>query len=382
MKMKRIIEILILCLVLIVILAGCGETPASTPTPSLAPSTSPAPTSIPAPSAVRVVTDVLGRQIEIPAQVERIVGLNGASRFAVYAGAADKIVGLSELEIQGDPAMPFAYAKHDVFSKCVAVSSGGSGDTFYTEELVVLDPDVIIILTSEAAKADELQMQLETPVLAVNAKSFLDKQFQDSLLLIGDVAGTEGHAITVCSAIQGWVDDLNARTADIPDAEKPTVYNGAMGFRGPHGFEGTSANYPPFIAVNARNVADETGEKGAFLVDLEQVTLWDPDIIFLNPSSMYLVNEDYATNAAFYDNLRAVQAGRVYSQVSFNYFYTNMELAIVDAYYAGMIIYPERFSDLEFNAKAEEIFSTMLGMEYLSVLDAAGIGFGQLTIGE
>ena len=136
------------------------------------------------------------------------------------------------------------------------------------------------------------------------------------------------------------------------------------------------------MAINAKNVADETGEKGAFLVDLEQVTVWDPDIIFLNPSNMYLVNEDYAKNAAFYDNLRAVKEGKLYSQVNFNYFSTNMELAIADAYYAGTIIYPEQFKDVDFNAKAEEIFNTMIGMDYLKVLDDNGIGFGQMTIGE
>ena len=97
---------------------------------------------------------------------------------------------------------------------------------------------------------------------------------------------------------------------------------------------------------------------------------------------MYLVNEDYATNKAFYDNLRAVQEGKLYSQVNFNYFSTNMELAIADAYYAGTIIYPEQFADVDFNAKAEEIFNTMIGMDYLKVLDDNGIGFGQMTIGE
>ena len=278
--------------------------------------------------------------------------------------------------------MPFSYAKHDHFANCTAVSSGGSGDTYFTEELVVLAPDIIILLGSEAAKADELQAQVEIPVVAIYARDFMDKQFQNSLMLIGDIAGTAEQAEKVCKAIQGWVDDLDARTKDIPDADKPTVYNGGMGFRGPHGFEGTSAKYPPFLAIHANNVADETGEKGAFLVDLEQVTVWDPDIIFLNPSSMNLVDQDYKTNAAFYDNLRAVKEGKVYSQVSYNNFTTNMEIAIADAYYAGTIIYPEQFKDVDFNAKAEEIFNTMLGMDYLPVLDEAGIGFGPITIGE
>jgi len=376
--MKKVLALLIAA-VLILSLAGCGSNTANTNSAANTQNNSTNEVSVP---QTRTITDVLGRKVEIPANVEKIVTLSSAGRFVVYAGAADKIVGLSELEMKGDPGMPFAYANHSIFEKCTAVSSGGSGDTFYDEQLAVLDADVIIILTSEAAKADEIQKQYEKPVVAVYANGFLDKQFLDSLKIIGDVAGTAEHADKVCKAIQGWIDDLSARTKDIPEDKKPAVYNGGMGFRGPHGFEGTSAKYPPFMAVNIKNVADETGEKGAFLVDLEKVTVWDPDIIFLNPSNMYLVNEDYAKNAAFYDNLRAVKEGKLYSQVSFNYFSTNMELAIADAYYAGIIVYPEQFTGVDFNQKAEEIFKTMVGMEYLKVLDDAGIGFGPIKIGQ
>ena len=59
-----------------------------------------------------------------------------------------------------------------------------------------------------------------------------------------------------------------------------------------------------------------------------------------------------------------------------------MEIAIADAYYVGTVIYPDAFADVDFNAKAEEIFNVMLGQNYLSVLDESGNGFGTLTIGE
>lgn len=94
------------------------------------------------------------------------------------------------------------------------------------------------------------------------------------------------------------------------------------------------------------------------------------------------VNEDYAVNPDFYHNLTAVQEGKLYTMVSFNYFSTNMELAIVDAYFAGSVLYPEQFADIRFEEKAEEIFNTMLGCDYLNVLDQNGQGFGTITIGE
>ena len=96
---------------------------------------------------------------------------------------------------------------------------------------------------------------------------------------------------------------------------------------------------------------------------------------------MYLVNEDYAVNATFYDNLRAVKEGKIYTMVSYNYYWSNQELAIIDAYYVGTVIYPEQFADVDFAAKADEIFNVMLGCSYLSVLEENGSGFGTLMIG-
>lgn len=376
---------LLLALTLLLALAACGAAPA-TPAPAVteAPAEPPAPAAAEAPTEKAgpyTVTDILGREVAIPASVETVAALGSAGRFIVYAGAADKIAGLSDLEKSADPGMPFAYANKALFAECASVSSGGGKDTYYTEEIVMLDPDLIVLLTSDPAAADELAAQLQKSVLAVYARDFLDPNFTASLRLLGSVLGTEEHAETVAAAVEGWVADLDARTADIPEEDKPTVYTGGVGFRGPHGFEGTYGAYPPFVAIHANNVVDQTGEAGAMLIDLEKVTVWDPEIIFLNPSNMYIVNEDYGTNAAFYDSLSAVKNGRVYSQVTFNYFNTNMEIAIADAYYAGCILFPEQFADVDFNARAEEIFRAMVGMEYLSVLDENGIGFGEITIG-
>lgn len=388
--MKKHIAILLAVALVLSLFAACSKppaAPATEPTPEATPAADPVPeesTDAPEtePAGPRTVTDMTGREVEIPAVVERVAALGSAARIMTYAGAQQYVVGLSELEKNADASMPFAYANRDHFASCASVSSGGSGDEYFTEELVVLDPDLIIVFGADQAKGDELQAQLEIPVIVIAANDFLDPNFLAAIRLVGEVMGTRDHAEAVCQAVQGWIEDLNDRTKDIPEEEKPTVYTGAVGFRGPHGFEGTYGMYPPFVAINAHNVVDETEAGGAMLIDLEKVTVWDPDIIFLNPNSMYLVNEDYSTNPSFYENLTAVQEGKLYAQVSFNYFWCNMELAIADAYYAGTIIFPEQFADVDFNEKAEEIFNTMIGTDYLANLDTAGVGFGQLTIGE
>ena len=332
-------------------------------------------------ATTRVITDVFGREVEIPLEVYTCAALGSAARLIVYAGGVDSIVGATEMELRGDPGMPYAYANREHFAACGAVASGGSGNADYAEALVELNPDVVFYQDSDTVAMEDLAKKTGLPVIGVYGDAFNSHYLVDSITLIGDILGTSEHADAVAEAITGWVTELNDRTKDIPDEDKPTVYPGAVSWSGGHGFTGTYVGYAPLEAINAINLADQLDASDGVEVSMEQILEWDPDIIFLNPGNMNLVNEDYAANGAAIDSLRAVQDGRVYAQVNFNYYWCNMELAIVDSFYAGSIIYPDAFSDVDFNEKAEEIFNTMIGMDYLDVLDANGYGFGPITIG-
>ena len=332
--------------------------------------------------ATRVVTDVFGREVEIPEEVDNCVALGSAARLIVYAGGTEKIIGCTEMELRGDPGMPFAYANKDFFANCEAMASGGSGNADYAEAIVALDPDVIFYQDSDPVAMEDLAAKTGLPVIGVYGDAFNSHYLTDSISLIGDVLGTEEHAKNVSDAITGWVEELDTLTKDIPDEEKPTVYPGAVSWNGGHGFTGTYVNYAPLEAIHAISLPDELDANSGVEVSMEQILEWDPDVIFLNPGNMNLVNEDYAANPDAIDSLTAVQEGKVYAQVNFNYYWCNMELAIVDSYYAGSVLYPEAFADINFEEKAEEIFNTMISMDYLDVLDENNYGFGTITIGE
>ena len=181
--------------------------------------------------------------------------------------------------------------------------------------------------------------------------------------------------------MKGLQKDLDDRTKDIPDSEKPSVYVGGVSFKGHHGFEGTEAGYGPFALIHAKNLADTTGQNGAFNIDLEQVLSWDPDIIFLDFNGMSLISDDYAQNPDYYNSLTAVQEGKVYSQISFRSSASNLETALADAYYAACVMYPQQFADIDPVAKAGEIFEMLLGVNPYDKLQEAGYEFRPIEIG-
>lgn len=359
-------KLMVLISVLVLILTGCTAVTSSSSSEQE--------------SETRMITDAFGRQVELPEKIETVAAIGGAARILTYGGCADKLVGVTDMDKKNVSAMPYSVVNAEHFATLTSVGSGGSNDTCYIEELVTLAPDVIFGMTDEDT-IKNIAAKTGIPTISIYPTDMFDESFYSALELIGQVMDTQDHCSQVINYVQNCQKDLANRTKNILDQDKPSVYTGAVSFRGAHGFEGTYALYPPFTAIHAKNVVDETGGSGALLIDLEKVMEWDPDIIFLNPTNMNLVNEDYAKNKAFYDNLQAVQKGQVYAQISYNYNWTNMEIAIADAYYAGKIIYPEQFADIDPIEKAEEIFTVMLGEPFYEELAADGYQFGKITIG-
>ena len=366
----------ILAAYLILVLVGCGGTNNSTNNTSDNTS-DPSQTE----EGTRTITDSTGRTVTIPETVESIVCVNvGALRYTCYMQAQDLVVGVEDYEQEPTMSRLYNYVNFEQFSSLPVIGSNGE---HYPEAIISANPDVIIMSAAESKDADDLQDKTGIPVVVVpGSDTTLDDNAYETIRLMGEVYGKEDRAEELTNYLDSVKADLETRTADIPDADKPTVYVGGVSFKGHHGFEGTEANYGPFVLIHANNLADTTGQSGAFDIDTEQVLAWDPDVIFLDFNGMALINEDYAKNPDFYQGPPAVREGRVYSQISFRSSASNLETALADAYYAATILYPEQFADIDPVEKAGEIFTALLGTNPYEDLKEAGYEFRPIQLGE
>lgn len=354
----------------------------------------------------RIVTDVWNREVEIPYEVKSIVCLGSMGpRFAAYLDVVDMMVGAEDSDIE-KMSVRYDYSPvyHEQLKELPSVGAGGgSGDNNgYAEAIIQAQPDVIIAGFNEDA-ADELQAQTGIPVVSVRYRTqgFIDEGFHRAMRVFAEVVGAQERCEQVLAYVDACKADLNDRTKDIPDSDKLRAYTGAVTFNGRHGFAFTYVNFPAFTAVNALNVADvlleeRTGEAAAeaaasgkayigndgFEVDLEQIIAWDPDIIFLDPGNMDLVNDEYANNPGFFDSLRAIQEGQVYTMPSTNAAGPNVTYLLINAYYAGLTLYPEQFSDVRLEDKAAEIMEMMLGENFFDQMVEGGLYYGTITIGK
>ncbi len=360
--MKKLFSLVLVAAACLCLLTGCTTTQVNT-------------------GATRVITDGAGRQVEVPETVESIVCVGvGALRYTCYVGAQDLVVGVEDYETKPGMDRLYNYVNFEKFKNLPIVGTNGVP---YPEEIINLAPDVIVMSKYASVEADDLQSKTGTPVVVVpGSDTTLDDDAFETIRIMGQLYNMEDRANQLTDYLKGIQKDLADRTKDIPEEEKPSVYIGGVSFKGHHGFEGTEAFYGPFSLIGAKNLADTTRQTGAFNIDLEQVLSWDPDIIFVDFNGLNLISEDYTKNPDFYNALTAMQEGKVYSQISFRSFASNLETALADAYYAACVMYPEQFQDIDPVAKAEEIFEELLGANPYPDLKEAGYEFRPIEIGK
>lgn len=329
----------------------------------------------------RVIVDSMDRSVEIPADVQRIVCVGvGALRYTCYVGGADRVVGVEDYETKPGMSRLYNYVNFDRFQDLPV--TGTNGEPF-VEEIVNVEPQVIVMSAYAKQDPDELSQKTGTPVVVVpGSDTTLDEKAYTTIRILGELYGLEDRAEALTSYLLGIQEDLEQRTVSIPDDQKPSCYVGGVSFKGHHGFEGTEAYYGPFELIHANNLANTTNQTGAFNIDVEQVLAWDPDLIFLDFNGMKLINEDYEAHPDFYQALTAVQEGKVYSQISFRSSASNLETALADAYYAACVMFPQQFRDIDPVEKAGEIFTMLLGSNPYDDLKGAGYEFRPIVIGE
>ena len=333
---------------------------------------------------MRTIIDSLGREVEIPVQVERIVPLGNTPRMIAYLGLADKVVGIGGMKAdQVTPLQAYAYACKDVWAGLPLVGTDTAGATdYYPEQIISVQPDVILCSYTKEL-ADEISSKTGIPVIAVPMGTLFKDDYKEALRLLGDVCGANERAEEVIGFVDACLEDLNTRTADVPESQKPSVLGAAATFKGAHGIEGVYVNYPVFTAISAKDVVSGVSEaESAFIVDREQILGWNPDIIFLDAGNTNLVKEDVKSNPDFYAQLNAYNNGQVYQCPNSTSYYSNVEIPIVNSYYIASLLYPEQFKDISFEQKASEVFEFFLDEpNYLTTLEAAGYGYGKVDLG-
>ncbi len=321
-------------------------------------------------SSSRTVKDLAGRIVQVPTRIKKIVAIEaGALRLAVYLRATEMVAGVEEIE-KTNLTRPYILA-HPELTQLPSIGPFHGGDA---ELIAAARPDIIFWTFSTKGKADALQAKTGIPVIVLEYGDLDDRknEFYRSLRLMAGIVSREERATQLIDYFEKTILDLQKRTKKCNYQE--LVYIGGVSYRGAHGITSTEPKYPSFRYINVPNAAAGINMEHAF-IDKEQLIVLDPAIIFVDAGGAALVKTDLKPGAVLAQNLRAVKNGQLYQVFPYNNYTTNYETVLANTYYIGKVLYPERFSDIEPDVKADQIFRFFLGKNVLKEMKKSYGGF-------
>ena len=218
----------------------------------------------------------------------------------------------------------------------------GRGNTANLETVIALKPDLILDVGSirdiYVSLANRTQTQTGIPY------ALLDGRFDAipaTYRKLGELVSRPHDAKTLADYSDHTLKTIQARVAGIPPDKRPRVYYA----RGPRGLVtglGGSINVET-IELMARNVAGGT-HGGLANVSLEQVLLWNPDVIIT-------IDQDFAasvTNDPAWASVAAVKSRRVHLSPKMPFGWVDFPPSVnrlIGLWWLGKILYPDLFKE-------------------------------------
>ncbi len=376
--MKKIIALL-LVLTLLFTLAACG------PKDSAATDGS-------AETGEITVTDMIGRQVSItPGSYKKVVCIGaGALRMYSYIGDVKLLAGVEDIDntsLSTRPQMfdsvarPYMLAYGESFKALPSCGVGGPmAQAAEAEKILACAPDIVISEFEDVGKSDALQQQLGVPVIVLGTGSdgVFDAQFAGSMTLLGKVFKQEAKAEKLNKFVADEKAAIEAKVANIPDTEKPSVYICGLGNWGTTNHLMTAENYVSFRVAGVKNVVNGLGIQGIGPIEKEKfVELGEKmDIIIMDAAAVKNIKPLYAEDKTMFDTCKAWKNGQVYLEMAYNAYYTNFEIALINTWFIAKTVYPEAFADVDMTAKTNQITKEFLGKELANEIFAMPSSFG------
>ena len=336
------------------------------------------------------VVDMINRKVNIKAgSYSRVVCIGaGALRMYSYIGDVNKLCGVEDIDndsLDNRPKMfdsvsrPYFIANKDVFNKLPSCGVGGpNAQIAEAEKILSCNPDIIISEYEDVSKADALQKQVGVPVITLRygSKGIFDDNVKNSLSLLGKVFNQENRANELNNYINNEKEAISNRVKNV--TEKKKVYICGLGNWGTTDYLMTAQNYEPFNVCNIDNVINDLPNDGIQKIEKEKfVSLGnDIDSMIIDAAAVKNIKPLYKNDNTIFSSCKAWNNNEVYLQMAYNAYYTNLETALINTWFNAKVVYPSLFSDIEMNAKTNEVTKKFLNKELANQINSYPNSFG------
>lgn len=272
-----------------------------------------------------VVTDQMGREVNIESTPERIISLSPSNTEVSFAlGLEDRIVGVTE----------FCDYPPEATEKDLV----GGFDSPSIEKIVELEPELVLASTIHEEEVGRLE-EMDIPVLVVESSELTE--LYDSIALVADMTGVSEAGEELISSMQERIGAVEEKVADIDEAERTLVFYEV--YSDPLMTAGKGAFINEIITLAGGNNIFGDVEENYPQISAEKVAERQPEVI-LYPDyhgSADFVLEEMAARPGW-ENVPAVVNERLYS-VDDNTFARPGPRVVEAVEEAAEIFYPDKF---------------------------------------
>jgi len=297
------------------------------------------------------VTDCVGRSVAIPQQPQAIATLDPFAGLAVIMfGSGDKMIAT----VGGVKRDLLLQRICPALAKAAVVKEEGS---FNAEAVLAMGIDLMFV-KSDMYRSDTEREKLDSlgiPYLVIDYSGI--KSQRAAFAVIGEALGQSEQAKQMEDYYQGVVDKVAQRMSLIPQEQRPSLYHSTSEALRTDSEGSLGAEWVALTGVkNVSLGADLIFNEKNYYTTLEQIFVWDPDVIICNESGV----ADYMLKSKKWQGLRAVREGRVY-QVPIGasrWGHDNSPETPLAILWLAQTLYPERFADVDLKSEMTWFYST------------------------
>lgn len=251
-------------------------------------------------------TDSCGREVEIPVEIDSIAPSGSLAQIVLYTICPDKLQSFASALTKTQKK----YIDEKYYDLPVTGQFYGGGSTVNYEEIIASAPDIIIDVGQEmeniADDMDEIQARTGIPTVFIEAGMGTMAEAYETL---GEITGEAAQAEACAAYIRGTISEVEGLTSQLAESERKRV----LYAQGEYGTEvlGVGSIHAEILeyaaAVNVAELAALSSD-GSNEVSMEQILLWDPEVVILAPDANYKEIFDDAV----WRNVRAVRDGEIY----------------------------------------------------------------------
>lgn len=339
--------------------------PGPTPTPRPTATNRPAePTPTPTLAGV-TLTDALGRKVEL-AQLPRRIVVAGKNILPVlanlflYPEASDRVVGYA----MGSKQSPAAFLGliYPAFKDIPTFKADAAA-----EQLVALQPDAVVMKSLSYETLGKSLEALGIPVIVLDLET--PEQFRRDQLILGKLLGNPARSAQILAFYDARLTAVADALQGLKPDDKPTVLLLQYSVTGGE----AAVSVPPASWLQTLEVElaggtpvwkDSVRGSGWAVVNLEQVAVWDPQV-------MLVVNYTADAREAVaklkadvrWQALQAVKSNRIYGFAGDFFSWDQPDPRwILGVQWIAARLHPDRFPGFDLTRQVAEFFGQMYGM--------------------